>query len=341
MSAARDGVGDVTVVVATYNAERFIAEQIRSLFLQTVLPQRIVVSDDGSTDGTLELLELLAGEAPCPFVIRETGGRRNFRFNFLENARDAETTYVAFCDHDDVWHPSKLEICLRHLERKNAALVIHSARIVDAQLRPTRKREPSYRFTRTVPANCTYPWQAPMNGFAEVFRRSVLDHVDIHAPLQHVLPKETIFHDVMVSLAAGAVGPTVYLRDELALYRQHETNTASGNMELLGGNELDPAARQLYCERAVLGWRQWMLDAADHASTAGDPRSAVSYRTEAERFRRLAGHHHERANLRSTAQRGGRLRQLTKMVLQGRYASRRNGNLGPQSLARDLIWTLR
>lgn len=341
MEAVRDGVGDVTVVVATYNAERFIGEQIRSLFLQTVLPQQVVVSDDGSTDGTMELLELLAKEAPCPFVIRETGGRRNFRFNFLENARDAGTTYVAFCDHDDVWHPSKLEICLRYLELKNAALVIHSARIVDSQLRPSREREPNYRFTRTVPANCTYPWQAPMNGFAEVFRRSILDYVDIHAPLQYVNPRETVFHDSLVALAAAAVGPTVYLRDELALYRRHETNTALGKIELLGGNELDPADLQLYFEQAMLGWRDWMLDAADHASAAGDQRSATSYGIEAARLRRLAGHHHERAKLRSAPQLGGRLRQLTKMMVQGRYASRRKGNLGPQSLARDLLWSLR
>ena len=98
---------DVSVVIPAYNSEGFIAETIDSVYAQTVLPAEVIVVDDGSTDGTSSLLGQLAGRLPATFrwVTQKNGGEASAR-NL--GVRLATGRFVAFLDHDDLWHPEKL-----------------------------------------------------------------------------------------------------------------------------------------------------------------------------------------------------------------------------------------
>ena len=141
----------VLVLLSTYNGERYLREQLTSLFSQE-LPEgtelRILVRDDGSSDGTIAILREYEEEGRLSFY----RGERNLgpAGSFLSLMKRAEhyewgeeraeaRTYYALCDQDDVWLPDKLSRALSLLletGREEAALYYGLPRLVDAELRP-------------------------------------------------------------------------------------------------------------------------------------------------------------------------------------------------------------
>ena len=102
--------GGVSILLATFNGERFFREQLQSLENQTYGNWRLLISDDGSTDATLEIVEeFRTGTTHTVEVIE--GPRRGFVRNFLGMVAcaDRASAYYAFCDQDDIWDPDKLE----------------------------------------------------------------------------------------------------------------------------------------------------------------------------------------------------------------------------------------
>ena len=93
-------------MIPAYNAERFLSATVASVFAQTVPPDEVIVVDDGSTDGTPALLERLSETYPLRTMRRDNGGQARARNDGVAAARGE---LVALLDHDDQWHPSKLE----------------------------------------------------------------------------------------------------------------------------------------------------------------------------------------------------------------------------------------
>ena len=98
--------------MATYNGERFIGEQLESFLTQTILPTELVVTDDGSTDATLDIVASFAARAPFPVRIERNAENLGYQTNFMKAARLCSSDIIAFCDQDDIWLPRKIEICL-------------------------------------------------------------------------------------------------------------------------------------------------------------------------------------------------------------------------------------
>uniref|UniRef100_B8DIX8 Glycosyl transferase family 2 n=1 Tax=Nitratidesulfovibrio vulgaris (strain DSM 19637 / Miyazaki F) TaxID=883 RepID=B8DIX8_NITV9 len=98
----------VGVVVPTWNRAEYLRATLESIFNQTCPPARVVVVDDGSTDGTGDLIEALKRKWPKLESLRlENGGPARARNLGVAHLSDCE--YVAFCDSDDVWHSEKIE----------------------------------------------------------------------------------------------------------------------------------------------------------------------------------------------------------------------------------------
>ena len=92
---------NISIVMATHNGRVHLEKQLQSLLAQTYLPQEIVISDDGSTDGTRELLSQYAGTHRHIHVLyAESQGINN---NFQNGVSACKGEYIAFCDQDDVW----------------------------------------------------------------------------------------------------------------------------------------------------------------------------------------------------------------------------------------------
>ncbi|MGA8529432.1 MAG: glycosyltransferase, partial [Acidobacteriaceae bacterium] len=117
----------ISVAMATYNGEKYIREQLDSIARQSLLPYELVVTDDGSTDGTLEMVEDFARSAPFPVKIHRNDVRLGFADNFFKAASLCEGELIAFSDQDDVWLEDKLSVCSSHFVDPDVFLVAHSA----------------------------------------------------------------------------------------------------------------------------------------------------------------------------------------------------------------------
>ncbi len=99
----------ISVVIATYNGEKFLREQLDSVLAQTLMPNEIIVSDDGSTDGTWAILEEYKTRYPKLFRIYKNEGAHDPHANFRYAFQYVNCDLVAPCDQDDIWMPEKLE----------------------------------------------------------------------------------------------------------------------------------------------------------------------------------------------------------------------------------------
>ncbi|BAL75561.1 glycosyltransferase family 2 protein [Bradyrhizobium cosmicum] len=102
----------VSVVIAAYNAQGYIAEAIESVLGQTVPPDEVIVIDDGSTDGTRSVLERFAGR-----IVALTQGNSGQAVAVNQGLALARGELIGFCDADDLWTARKQELQLARLER--------------------------------------------------------------------------------------------------------------------------------------------------------------------------------------------------------------------------------
>jgi glycosyltransferase involved in cell wall biosynthesis len=218
---------DISVALATYNGGRFLREQLDSLARQTLLPRELVVTDDGSSDDTLEIVESFARTAP--FSVRSYRNERRYGYadNFLQAASLCRGEWVAFCDQDDVWFDTKLAICAQHFtDSFDVTLVVHSAQTWDGKS-PLVRRFPHFTSTSLLSAGTSNPFQLTP-GFAMVFRRELLSLVDFtNRPGCIFGPRgaSVMAHDSWIWMLATSTGSVVTLAEALAFYRQHPTNT--------------------------------------------------------------------------------------------------------------------
>ena len=116
--------------MATFNGERFIAEQLESILNQTRLPDEIVISDDHSTDKTLtvakKILEPACAERGIDLTIVSHDGPAGVSANFHHAVSQTTADVIALADQDDVWHAEKLETLVSHFEALPELLMAHS-----------------------------------------------------------------------------------------------------------------------------------------------------------------------------------------------------------------------
>lgn len=213
----------VSIALASYNGEEYIEQQIESIRAQTIKEIEVVVSDDVSTDRTLEILKNYHENG----VVRLLDNRQKLGVikNFENALRHCTGQYVAFSDQDDVWLPQKVEkslALLQNIETKfglhTPILVYTDAKVVDEQLNTISD---SYLgFKRLDPTNVELRHLIVENvptGCTMLMNRAL-------ANLVSTIPAEVTMHDVFVALTASCFGKMVYLNEPTLLYRQHQNN---------------------------------------------------------------------------------------------------------------------
>ncbi len=215
---------------------------MRSLQAQDHAAWRLLVRDDGSSDGTPALLARLAREEPRLTVL-DLPGRLGVVGNFgalLEAARAAGATRVFPCDQDDAWRPWKLSRALALMDRLEAEhgaaapLLVHSdLEVVDEALRPLH---PSFLAHQGLRHEAEAPLEVLLvqnfvTGCASLLNRPLLD-------LALPLPPGCIMHDWWLAQCAAAAGAIGFLPEAAVRYRQHGANQvgaggAFGNLKVL------------------------------------------------------------------------------------------------------------
>jgi glycosyltransferase involved in cell wall biosynthesis len=135
--ARRAARSTISVALCTLNGALYLREQLASIFAQTRRPDEIVVCDDNSGDGSLQLASDMLRESGIVHRLVENATRLGVRGNFEQAIRLCEHEIVAFSDQDDVWYPDKLARLEAELLRSPAAVAVFSdARAVDVVGKP-------------------------------------------------------------------------------------------------------------------------------------------------------------------------------------------------------------
>ena len=197
----------ISIALATYNGARFLREQLDSFAVQTVLPDELVASDDGSADETVGILREFAKDAPFEVRILQ-GERLGPAQNFGRAMAETTGEVVFLSDQDDAWEPHKIG---RVLE-VDAPLVVHDLMLCDAALHPSGQ---------TMSERMRLFGMAPdqnIKGCCSAIRRELLD-------LALPIPDD-IAHDVFIHALGRATGWRMFVPEVLLRYRIHETNTS-------------------------------------------------------------------------------------------------------------------
>ena len=121
---------EISVCMATYNGEKFIEKQLKSILEQSKLVDEIVISDDNSSDKTIEIIEKIKKETKTPIKIL-INKRRGVISNFENALNNCRGKYIFLADQDDVWLKNKVEAVYKKLIKYD--LVVHNARIIDSE----------------------------------------------------------------------------------------------------------------------------------------------------------------------------------------------------------------
>ncbi len=218
---------NVDVVLATYNGQRYLQQQLHSLLGQTVASTRILIGDDGSSDGTLALAHQYAVKHPerVRVLPRDQGGKGACgNFNRLLLAADAP--YVFLCDQDDVWDGDKISVSLKYMQQlelvhgTDMPILVHTdLRVADQDLAVIS--DSFFEFQNLDARASAFKQllvQNMVTGCTVVVNRALLNKA---LPI----PENAIMHDWWLALVAAAFGKIGFVDRATMSYRQHGSNT--------------------------------------------------------------------------------------------------------------------
>jgi glycosyltransferase involved in cell wall biosynthesis len=230
--ACAPGAMKLSIAMCTYFGERFLGEQLESISAQTRLPDELVICDDGSTDGTRQIIEEYAARAP--FQVRVVVNPKNVgpAANFGGAISLCGGEIIALSDQDDVWHPQKLERVLDKFSREpDAGGVFTDAEAVDEQTQSLGYRIWAASSTRLGARELAMFNEG--HALDVLLKRNVVTGATLafRGSLKNlILPIpgfECMLHDCWIALLIGAASKLAFIDEPLIKYRCH-ANQHSG-----------------------------------------------------------------------------------------------------------------
>lgn len=244
----------IDILLATYNGQDYVREQIDSLLAQSIQDWRLYIRDDASTDFTRSLCQQYVARYPDKMVmVQDSLGNLGVRGNFGELIEHSSSDYTMFCDQDDVWLPDKIEVTWAAIKAaetergKDVPIAIYTdLKLVDAKLSPVcdslfkhTRRNPNVnnRISRLCMASCTY-------GCTMMINRKLRS-------LCAGFPQGVHLWDLWLSMIAAAFGSLVYVDRPTVLYRRHGRNISGAAKaglltELRGKDIIQSNRRHIY-----------------------------------------------------------------------------------------------
>jgi len=210
----------ISVALTTYNGAKYLRNQLDSLYAQTRVPDEVVVTDDCSTDSTLDILIEYNSRYGLKYFINDIplGVNKNFEKAISLCLGD----YIAICDQDDIWLPSKIEksyLRLQEIEKNGFPSLVTSTNIhinsKGEKIGANRKEKDSFSYTTSL-------WGNRNQGCTLMMNRQLLDKV---IPF----PQNNIMYDAYIGLTAAMIGNKYDIGEPLMLYRLHSNNVIGGN----------------------------------------------------------------------------------------------------------------
>lgn len=212
----------VDILLATYNGEKYLREQLDSLLVQTYKNIRIIISDDSSTDATKKILKEYE-EKDDRIIFYEQKKNIGVVLNFEFLLKKVESDYYMFADQDDIWNDDKVEKSLKKLKETDADLVFTDLQVVDDELNVINE---SYWDLKGLRQKII-----KYNSFEALYLNNYVTGCTILAKSQtikQILPipntSKYILHDYWTALMISQSGKIEYLNEATIKYRQHKNN---------------------------------------------------------------------------------------------------------------------
>ncbi len=227
LSTEMDKTSSIAVLLCSYNGSQYIRQQIDSIINQTETEWTVFVSDDGSTDGTLDILRSYQDKLGSERFVIFNGPGKGFAWNFLsllEKSGD-NFDYYAFCDQDDEWMPNKLTMSVSILSGYDC-------------------NTPSVYCGRTslVDENCLHLGESPLFSKPPSFKNALIQSIAggntmvLNRAARNIINKtpgdvEIISHDWWIYIVITAVGGNIFYDPKPSIsYRQHTNNIVGSNL---------------------------------------------------------------------------------------------------------------
>ena len=196
--------------MATFNGEKYIKEQINSILVQLFPDDELIISDDGSTDKTLNIIREFDDKR---IILVENKNTHGYVHNFENALKQSSGDYIFFSDQDDIWLPNKVEMMLPHLKADN--FVISDAYItndkleINGRISSWRKYKKGYirNLYKSIYAGCTCAFTKRIKDYSLPFPST-----------------NYIQHDTWIGLLCELKFNVVNIEEPLILYRRHNNN---------------------------------------------------------------------------------------------------------------------
>ncbi len=216
----------VDILLATHNSEKYLGELLDSLLSQTYKDIKITISDDASSDKTMDILQSYANENKNITILESSPPKGGAKENFFELIRHADAEYVMFADHDDIWQPDKVDDTLRvmlEMEKsagKQTPVLVHTDLIVVDEALCTiapsmmhaQKLNPDFMGLNKMLS------QNNVTGCTAMANRALIGMV------RYTDIGPVVMHDWWLALIASAFGKIGFLDKPTIQYRQHPEN---------------------------------------------------------------------------------------------------------------------
>lgn len=234
----------VDILLATYNGEQYLQEQIDSILSQTYTNFRLLVSDDGSTDRTLDIIDEYAKKDDRIITFKQKenmGVIRNFEFLM----KKVTSKYFMFSDQDDIWKKDKIEKSVKKIE-EGFGLVYSDLEVVDNNLEVMYKSYWALKgFDKKV---------RKYNDFESLYLNNYITGCTIISKKEYIdkvlpIPKSTgyILHDYWLPIIVSQEARLGYIEEPLIRYRQHKNNKIGSQKKSDSLKSLDEI-RKLFLE---------------------------------------------------------------------------------------------
>lgn len=233
----------IDILLATYNGEKYIKEQIDSILEQTYKNIRLIISDDCSTDSTQEILrEYEQKDKRIKLCLQENnlGVVKNIEFLL----KQVESKYYMLSDQDDVWLPEKVEKSLETLLKQNADLVFGDLEVVDKDLNTIYQsfgdfmllNKKIHKYLNSDKLNYIYNC---VTGCTILAKKETIEKI---LPLP--IDSKYLIHDHWIGLMVSIYGKVAYIPEKYIKYRQHGNNQ-------VGTDKISHGFKKLYQVREL------------------------------------------------------------------------------------------
>jgi len=200
----------ISVCIATYNGAKYIAEQLDSILPQLSENDEVIISDDSSTDATIEIISNYNDSRIKTYPHQQFG---NPIFNFEHAIKKASGDIIFLSDQDDKWEKNKISTMMPFFDIHD--LVVSNARIGDASLKIVKESYFEWRNSRTGLIKNFY--KNSYLGCCMAFKKNTLEKI---LPF----PKNIPMHDMWIGMICEIHYKPIFIQDKLMVYRRHGGN---------------------------------------------------------------------------------------------------------------------